>query len=231
MSDSQTPVESVPPASRLGEIVGWSLLALGVACLIASLVAIVQADAASQAVQHAEHAWHNAIVTEHNAIVVHPDHTMAYATPYEAAYMAAKVAYNEAELRILVLESATVVFLSIIPGLLYAMKPSLLGGLWGRLLRPSSAKLAECQPRRRHPITFYRGIGIVLMGIGYGLPYLLPTVGQLRGVFNWLSFNLMVLAILLFPICLLFAFPLMGEARWWYTSSRVANRELERPQA
>src|SRR5258708_38055899 len=146
MSEEQSPAESVPPASRVGEIVGWSLPALAVACFIAFIVAAVQADAASQAIQHAEDAWHNAIVA----------HSRHEAAAY-AGYMAADSAYREATLLRCLSLSASLAFLSLFPGLLYAMKPSLLGGPPGRLLRPSSAKLAQRLPRRRHPVTFYQG--------------------------------------------------------------------------
>lgn len=39
MSEEQTPIEPVPPAVRLGEILGWSLPALAVACFIVFIIA------------------------------------------------------------------------------------------------------------------------------------------------------------------------------------------------
>lgn len=221
MSEAQTPVEPMPPASRLGEILGWSLLTLAAACFTASIVAIVQAHAASQAVQHAEDAWHNAI------IVAHRDHTMAYAAPYEATYMAAKVTYNETTLRMSLSLDASIVFLLLIPGLLYAVKPSLFGGPLGRLLRASSARLAPRQPQRRHPVTFYQGIGLMLNSLPWISFSLLPTVVTLTTMPFELVLGLSLLPVLLFMISLVVGNSLVGEATWWLG----ANREQERPQA
>lgn len=220
MSEEQTPVEPVPPASRLGEILGWSLPALAAACFIAAIIAIVRADAASQAVEHAMDAWDN-------ALDAHSGHEAAA----RAAYMAAKAASREAALVRDLLMNAAFFFFPLIPGLIYAVRPSLVGGLVGRLLRPSSMKLAQRLPRRRHPVTFYQGIGLALMGIGWDLPNLLPAVGRLPGVPDWLSFYLILLAMCLFPICLLFAYPLLGQATWWYTSRQGAEREQEQSRA
>lgn len=154
MSEEQTPVETVPPASRLGEIVGWSLLALAVTCFIAFNVANKQADDWLQVMRQAAAAWNDANIT-------YPDHVAAA----REAYMAAEAVYKEARLLAYLSVCASFIFVLLIPGLLYAMKPSLLGGPLGRLLRPSSAKLVQRLPPRRHPVTFYQGIGVVLMSI------------------------------------------------------------------
>jgi apolipoprotein N-acyltransferase len=220
MSEEQTPVETVPPASRLGEIVGWGLLALAVACFIASIVAIVRADAASQAIQHAEDAMHT-------TIVAHSGHEAAAS----AALVAADNSYREARVLTYVMLSASLIFLSLIPGLLYAMKPSLLGGPLGRLLHPYSAKLARRQPPRRHPVTFYQGIGLMLNSLTWISMSLLQAVATLTKVPFDLLLGLNLLTLLLYVACLLVGSSLIGQATWWYTGGRSAGRGQERLQA
>jgi hypothetical protein len=210
MSEEQTPVEQVPPASRLGEIMGWSLLALAVACFISFIVTIVQEHAAWEAMRHAQDAWFNANLDHSEA---------AY-----AAYMAAKAAYNETTLRVLLSLDASIVFLLLIPGLLYAMKPSLLGGPLGRLLRTSST-LVQRQPQR-HPVTFYQGIGFALGGIGAISASLIPMVPILIPTMLWLMFPAFLM-----HITFLFLGTSLRQATWWFASGRGAKRGQERPQA
>lgn len=164
----------------------------------------------------ADAAWNNVIVT-------HPDRVAAA----RAAFIAAKAAYKRATLLKYLSASASVIFLTLIPGLLYAMKPSLLGGLWGRLLRPSSARLALRLPRRRHPVTFYQGIGVVLISIPGVVANLAPAVTLLISAVRWLN----LLALLLFLPCYLIGPTLIGQTTWWFTSGRSAERGQERPQA
>lgn len=222
MTEAQTPVEPIPPASRLGEILGWSLLALAVVCFIASVVAGKQADAASQAIRQAD-----AAITD--AHLAHTDRVVAAYAASRAAY----AAYRETTLLKYLWVSAAPIFLLLIPGLLYAMKPSLLGGPFGRLLRlayPSPARLAQRQPRR-HPVTFYQGIGLAFLSIGSISINLLPAVGNFFTVPNWSFFGLEILATLLLFTSFLVGVPLFGQATWWYTSGKRANPEQERPQA
>ncbi len=203
MSEAQTPVEPVQPASRLGEIVGWSLLALAVVCFIAFIFSAKQADD-----------W---------------SHAMWHAAEFKAAY----AAYNETMLLKYLWVSATFAFLQLIPGLLYAMKPSLLGGPWGRLLRlarRSSTKLTQRQPRR-HPVTCYQGIGLAFISIGpIGVNLLLAVGTFFRGP-SWLFFGVLPLALLLNVTSFFIGLSLFGEARWWFLSGKEATHEQERPQA
>ncbi len=222
MSEAQTPVEPVPPASRLGKIVGWSLLALAVACFIASGVAAKQADDWSQAMRQAHAAFTD-------AYYAHPDRVAAAYAAEGAAY----AAQRKATLLKYLLVSATPIFLLLIPGLLYAMKPSLLGGPFGRLLRlgyPSLARLAQRQPRR-HPVTFYQGIGFAFVSIGALVNSLLSALGYFfRGPFE-LLLCLSLLAVLLAMVSMMVGISLMREARWWFLSGKGATHEQERPQA
>ncbi|MGZ6391138.1 MAG: hypothetical protein ACXWQZ_18010 [Ktedonobacterales bacterium] len=216
MSEEQMPVEQVPPASRLGEIVGWSLIALAVTLIIAAIVAAHQADAWSQAMDHAHTAFSG-------AVVAHSGREAAAA----ADYIAADSAYREARVLSSLSATASLVFLSLIPGLLYAVKPSLLGGPLGRLLRPSSVRLAQRQPRRRRPVTFYQGIGIMLMG----MPWIVQAVVTLPGMSFELVLGLGLLTVLLLIASILVGYPLLGQATWWLTNGRGAEHGQERPQA
>lgn len=118
MNEGQTPADSmppqvVPPATRLGAILGWSLPSLSVVCFISL------------------------------------------------------TAQQETTLRMCLLAGATLVSLFTVPGLLYAGNPALLGGPLGRLLRlqPALSGIQGGQ-RRRHPVTFYQGVGWALFGVG-----------------------------------------------------------------
>jgi hypothetical protein len=164
MSDGETLAESVPPpASRLGAVLGWGLLALGVAFLIASQWVGINSDAAWSAAQaHVDSAA--------RAVQAHPASSTAY-TAYEAAYaayLAARAAYAEISLRSYLFVAAGWLSLLTAPGLLYARDPSLLGGPPGRLFRWLARRL-ERGPERRHPVNFYQGVGFVLLSIAFAV--------------------------------------------------------------
>ena len=185
MTNGQTPAEpvplqAVPSASGLGAVLGWSLVALGVACFIASIVAGQQADAAAEAIRRAQAAFVAAFVAD-------PHHTAAAS----AALAAATAAKWEATLREYLLAGATLMSLFIVPGLLYAVYPSLLGGPLGRLLRLQPAARGmqgEHRHRRQRFATIYQGVGLALCGVGlasfYSMAALTPTL--LSGPAWWL---------------------------------------------
>lgn len=158
MNDGQTPAEpappqAVPPASRLGTVVGWTLLALGVACLIAVVI--------TWSLQGSEPA-HRAVAAYDQAISTKQSH--------EVAAKAADAAYDSADralrLRGALLLSAVYVSTAVIPGLLYALHPSLLGGPLGRLLRRSTANARVRRSGRRYPSSIFQGLGYAVLGIG-----------------------------------------------------------------
>lgn len=164
MNDRQTPADSVPPqavppATRLGAILGWSLPSLSVVCFISF------------------------------------------------------TAQREATLRMYLLAGATLVSLFMVPGLLYAGNPALLGGPLGRLLRLQPAVRAnQGGHRRRHPITFYQGVGWVLFGVAaasFGsMVALIAFVPELLlGPVWWL---LVVVVVLLWLVPLSMGFLLLG---------------------
>ncbi len=161
MSDGETlaePVPSpiVPPASRLGAVLGWSLLALGLACLIAS----------GWIGTHADSAWSAAkthVDSTARALEAHPADKTAY-----AAYLAVRAAYPEASLHSYLFVAAGWLSMLTVPGLLYVRDPSLLGGPPGRLFR-WLARRVERGPERRHPVNYYQGVGFVLLGIAFAV--------------------------------------------------------------
>jgi hypothetical protein len=201
MNDGQTPAESVPPqpvppASRLGAVLGWSLPALAVACFIAFVVAGQQTGAAAEAIRRAQ-----------AAVVADPRHTAAAS----AALVAAKTAQWEATLREYLLAGATLLSLFMVPGLLYAGNPALLGGPPGRLLRlqPAVRRVqGEHRQRQQRIVTFYQGVGWALVGVGVasfcstaalvpnllsGPAWWLLLVAGLLGVATW-SMGLLLVA-------------------------------------
>jgi hypothetical protein len=102
------------------------LVVLSGACLIAWVIAAVKAHQWSEAVDRAEAAWHDALFT-------HPDRARAAAA--YATYLTAKATSREATVGMYGLLIAGFLSVSVIPGLLYASTPSLLGGPQGALMR------------------------------------------------------------------------------------------------
>jgi hypothetical protein len=140
---------------------------------------------------------------------------VAEGTAYNAAY----AAYHEATLRAYLLAIAGFVALSIVPGLLYAAHPSLLGGPNGRLLRWTSANVASRYSQRRHPISFYQGLGWALPGVGltvFFLGAISATLTPLASAGEW-PFFLIVLAGLLNLAAMFIRIPLAAGS-WWFKS-------------
>lgn len=173
MNDGQTPAEpaspqAVPPASRLGAVVGWTLLALGVACLIAAVITL--------SLQGSEPA--------HRAVAAY-DQVISMKQGHEAAAKAADAAYDSAyrtlRLRGALLLSAFYVSIAVVSGLLYALHPSLLGGQLGRLLRRSTANARVRRSGRRYPPTIFQGLGYAVLGIGGAIQAMAIEAGTYFG--------------------------------------------------
>ncbi len=220
MSDGRAPAEQaspqpVPPASRLGAVVGWSLPLIAVTCLVASTVTFLNVGA--EAGRHG--------VAAYNSIIAHA----GYDAAARAADAATTATYREYAVRMGLLAIAIIVSLLTVPGLLYAASPVLLGGPIGRLLRRSSTRIAQSQfqPLRRHPVSFYQGLGLALMSAGVMLIPLALIATMLFGVM-WLMFPTMLLWLAAYFL----AFPLVSSGTWWSTGSReTAESVRERPNA
>jgi hypothetical protein len=152
-AEAEPPEQVVPPARRVGAIMGWSLLALGAACLVAVII--------TWALQGSEPA-HPAVSAFDQAISAHQSHEAA-AKVADAAYDSA---YQALQLRSALLLSAVYVSIGVVPGLLYALNPALLGGPLGHLLRRITANMRVRRPRRRYPLSIYQGLGCAVLGMG-----------------------------------------------------------------
>ena len=68
-----------------------------------------------------------------------------------------------------------------------------------------------------------------------GLPWISMSLLQAVVTLTRVPFDLMLglslLTVLLYVAFLLVGYPLIGQATWWYTSSRGAEYGQERPQA
>ncbi len=192
MSDGEALTEPVPPASRLGAVLGWGLPALGVACFIASL----QID------NSAEAAWRTAQTL--------PENTAADVAAYDAAF----AAYHQATFYAHLLPVAGFLSLLVVPGLLCAKDPSLLGGPFGRFVRWNAPNVAPRRSHRRHPVTFYQGFGLALPGIGGAICFLgLVATLDLRAPWE------VIVATGLAPLASVFlSMPLNIEGGWWFKS-------------
>jgi hypothetical protein len=105
---------------------------------------------------------------------------------------------------------------SIVPGLLYARDPSLLGGPLGRLLRWASANVTSRQPQRRHPVSFYQGLGLALPGVGWAV-FCLGAIGAtltpVASAGVWPIFLISLAGLLNFA-AMFMSIPLAGGS-WW----------------
>jgi hypothetical protein len=174
---------------------------LGAPCFVASVIAGLQANAWSQAMQHAEAAWHDALFTHH-----------ARAATAHAAYLAATAACHEAILRMYLLVVAGFLTLFTTPGLLYVIDPSLLGGPFGSLLRRAAAQMRPRRHQRRHRVSFYQGLGLMVFGTGFAVVLSLLAVVQLFG-----ALRPIIPAMVLLPLAMICSLPLVGEGAWWYS--------------
>jgi hypothetical protein len=140
-------------------VLGWGLPALGVACLITSQWMGISSDAAwSTAQAHVDAAA--------RAFQTHPtDSNYAAYEAAHSAYLTGRAAYAAASLRSYLFVAAGWLAMLTVPGVLYARDPSLLGGPLGRLFRWLAFRGMRYQTRRRHPVTFYQGVGFLLLGI------------------------------------------------------------------
>lgn len=218
MNDGQTPAESVPPqavppTSPLGAIVGWTLLALGVACLIA--VVITWSLQMSEPAHHAVAAYNQAISAKQS---------------HEAAAKAADAAYDSVfralRLRAALLLSAFYVSIAVVPGLLYAVNPSLLGGPLGRLLRRIAANARVRRPRKRYPLSIDQGLGCAVVGIG-GTIQAMAIEAATRFGGAWL----IEIAMVLWLVALLTGFFLPAGGVEGFRQSRTAQHGDEQPRA
>ncbi|HKW23116.1 MAG TPA: hypothetical protein VJO13_17155 [Ktedonobacterales bacterium] len=211
---SQIAVQAPPVASRLGALLGWSLLVLFGACLVASVIAAVQAQRWSDAVDQAGAAFQDTLVT-------HPDRTQAA----YAIYLAANAASRQATVVTYGLVIAGYLSAFVIPGLLYASTPSLLGGPLGTLMRQATHRLMTRQSRQWREITRYQGLGLMLAGAGWVILFLVSVVVQFMTVSLWLvSLSLIIAA---WPVAIgaqFLSIFLMTEGWWWrYRRSILAE--------
>lgn len=202
------PALSVPPPSRLGNILGWSLLALGAACLVATAWAALVANSA-------QGAW--------DAALASPVHSIA---AYNAI-VAAKAAYRSATVRVYLLFGAAFLSLFTLPGLVYALSSPLLGGPLGRLLRMASVNAARHR-RLQQPVTYYQGLAVAVQGAGAVVFSLVSATTMLAPAIFWLVFP----ALLLWPAAYVWSIVLLGGS-WWFTIDRrdpragVGDRGIE----
>ncbi len=215
-------VEGLAPAGRLGTVLGWTLLALGGICLVASVIAIVQAHAATDAVQQAENAWHDA---------VSPHLDRVGATAAYAAYLSAQAIAQQASVRIVVLLAAAYLSALVIPGVLYATHSHYLGGPLGGLLRRATTSVRLRQPRPWRQIARRQGLGLVLLGVASPIPCMALAIAQLQAVTQltvapwWCLIAAMLLCI---PTQIL-SFPLIGDGAWWF-KPRIASQPQREPK-
>lgn len=186
---------SVPPPSRVGNVLGWSLLALGVAGLIATAWAAVIANSAKDA-------W--------GAALASPVHSIA---AYNAI-VAAEAAYRNVTVSAYLLFGAAFLSFLTAPGLVYALSPPLLGGPLGRLLRMASV-IAARHHGLQQPVTYYQGLAAAVQGAGAEVFCLVSATTTFDPAVFWFVFP----ALLLYPAAYFWSFVLLGGS-WWFTMNR-----------
>ena len=216
MNDGQTPAEpgppqTVPPASRVGTVVGWTLLALGVACLIAVII--------TWSLQGSEPA-HRAVAAYNQAISMKQSHEAAA----KAGEAASDSTFRALRLRGALLLSAFYVSIAVVPGLLYALHPPLLGGPLGRLLRRVTAKVQMPRPGRRYPLPINQGLGFAVLGIG-GVFQAMAVEIALHFRAAWLA----DIAMVLWLVAWLTGFILLLGVVEGFRQSKIAQHGHERP--
>lgn len=187
---------------------------LGGACFVATVIAAVQAQRWSDAVDQAGAALQDVLVT-------HPDRVQsAY-----AIYLAATATARQATVVAYGLLSAGFLSVSVIPGLLYASTPSLLGGPLATLMRRSTHQLMTRQSRQWRKITRYQGLGLMLAGAGWGIFLLVAVVDQFMPLSLWpVSLCLTIATGVLLVGTQLLSIFFITEGWWWsYRRSILAE--------
>lgn len=211
-AETEPPEQVVPPARPLGVILGWSLVALGVACVVAVVItwSLLGSEPA-----------HRAVAAYNQAISANQSYDAA-AKASEAVY---ESVYQALRLRSALLLCAAYVSAGVVPGLLYALNPSLLGGPLGRFLRRAAANVGAWRPRRRYPLPLYQGLGCTVLGIGGSIQAMSIEAG-LRFGRIWLE-----IAMLLWFVALFMGMFLLTGGAGGFRSGKTAEHGHEQPGA